>query len=163
MSTLSPPREGHIRFSIFDFSFSIERADRKSKIKNQKCRNGFTLLEILLTIVILSIALIPLMELLPGALVLDAQMERESKVAFLAQQKLEEVKSKATYDFDQDYSESATAFPSPDSTFKYTVSDDQGTEIKEIAVTVWYDKDGDNTVDEDEEGIELNTKVAKRD
>ena len=113
--------------------------------------------------VILSVALIPLMEMLPGALVLDAQMERQSKVAFLAQQKLEEVKGRAIYDFSQDYSESATAFPSPDSTFKYTVSDDQGSEIKEIVVKVWYDKDGDDTVDQGEEDIELNTKVAKRD
>jgi prepilin-type N-terminal cleavage/methylation domain-containing protein len=124
--------------------------------------NGFTLLEILLTIVILGIALIPLMELLPRALVHDAQVERETKVAFLAQQKLEEVKSKAIYDFNQDYNESATAFPSPDSTFKYTVSDDQGSEIKEIAVNVWYDRNGDNDIDDDEEEIELNTKVAER-
>jgi prepilin-type N-terminal cleavage/methylation domain-containing protein len=142
-------------------SLNSEVSSLKSQVSSLK--NGFTLLEIVLTIIILSIALIPLMELLPRAVVLDAQMEREAKMVFLAQQKLEEVKSKAIYDSSQDYNESSTAFPSPDSVFKYTVSDDQGTEIKEIAVNVWYDKDGDNSVDEDEEGIELNTKVAKRD
>ena len=125
--------------------------------------DGYTLLEVLLAISIMSIALIPLMEMLPQALLLDAQLEREAKAAFLAQRKLEEVKSKAIYDFDQDYTESATAFPSPDSAFKYTVSDDQGAEIKEIAVNVWYDKDGNGSAGSDEEQIELNTKIAKRD
>ena len=99
--------------------------------------SGYTLLEIIMAISILSIALIPLMEMLPQALLLDAQLERETKVAFLAQRRSEAAKSRAIYDFAQDYSESATAFPPPDSVFKYTVSDDQGAEIKEIAVTVW--------------------------
>ena len=123
---------------------------------------GFTFLEVLATIVILSIALIALMEMLPNALVLDGRMERETKAIFLAQRKMEGVKGKIIYDFDPDYSESATAFPSPDATFKYTVSDDQGAEIKEIAVNVWYDKDGDDLIDDDEEAVELNTKIADR-
>ena len=124
---------------------------------------GFTLLEILAAIVILSIALIPMMEMLPAALVLDSQLEQKTRVTFLAQRKLEEVKCKAIYDFSPDYSESATAFPSPDVSFKYVLTDDQGTEIKEISVVVWYDEDGNDTIDSDEESIELDTKVAKRD
>jgi prepilin-type N-terminal cleavage/methylation domain-containing protein len=147
---LSPLQEERIRFLICVLQL-------KSKIEN-----GFTILEILCTIAILSIVMIPLMKMLPDAMVLDAQMERETRVAFLAQQKIEEVKNKAIYDFSQDYSESATAFPSPDSDFKYTVSDDQGTAIKEIEVVVWYDKDGNGSVDADEEDIELNTKIAER-
>ncbi len=123
---------------------------------------GFTLLEVLAAIVILSVVLIPLTEMLPRTLILDSQLERETRAAFLAQQKLEGVKCRAMYNFNPDYDESATAFPFPDSTFKYTVSDDQGSEIREISVTVWYDEDDDNTVDDDEESIELNTKIAKR-
>ncbi len=150
MSMLSPLQEERIRFLICVLPL-------KSKIEN-----GFTILEILCTIAILSIVMIPLMKMLPDAMVLDAQMERETRVAFLAQQKIEEVKNKAIYDFSQNYSESATAFPSPDSDFKYIVSDDQGTAIKEIEVVVWYDKDGNGSVDADEEDIELNTKIAER-
>ncbi len=125
--------------------------------------DGYTLLEIVLTMAILSIALIPLMEMLPRAMVLDMQLERETKMAFLAQQKLEEVKGKAVYDFAQDYNETATAFPSPDSTFKYSVTDTPSAEIREVAVSVWYDADGNGGVDDGEEHIELNTKIAKRD
>lgn len=125
--------------------------------------SGFTLLEILLTIIILSIALIPLMEMIPHALVLDKGIERETQAVFLAQQKLEEIKGKAIYDFSPDYSESATAFPSPHSAYKYTISDNLDTGIREIAVNVWYDEDDDNTIDENEAEVELNTKIAERD
>ena len=110
-------------------------------------QDGYTLLEIIVAISILSIALIPLMEMLPSAMVLETQLERETKAAFLAQQKLEEVKGKALYNFDQDRSEAAAAFPSPDSHFKYTVSDDQGTEIKEIEVNVWHDENSNGKMD----------------
>jgi type II secretory pathway pseudopilin PulG len=164
MSTLSPPQGECIRFLIFDFRFSLLDSDSRSKIKSQKSKieSGFTILEILFTVIIVGIALVPIMKLLPEALVLDAQMERETRVAFLAQLKIEEVKSEVIHDFTQDYTESATAFPSPDSDYKYTVSDDQGTGIKEIAVNIWYDKDGDSNIDADEEDIGLNTKIAER-
>lgn len=124
--------------------------------------DGYTLLEVIIAIAVLSIALIPLMEMLPRAFLLDRQLEREAKVAFLAQRKLEEAKSKIIYDFSQDYSETANAFPSPDSDYKYIVSDDLGTEIKEITIDAWYDGDGNGGIGSDEEHIELNTKVAKR-
>ena len=124
--------------------------------------DGYTLLEIILTISILSIALIPLLEMLPRTLLLEDQLEQRARIAFLAQRKMEEVKSKVIYDFGQDYTELATAFPSPDSEFKYTVSDSQGLEMKEIAVRTWCDKDNNGSITEGEEYIELNTKIAKR-
>ena len=132
-------------------------------LRGERLESGYTLLEILVAISILSIVLIPLMEMLPRTLLMSSQLERETKVAFLAQRKVEDVKCRAIYDFSVDYTESAAAFPAPDSSYKYTVSDDQGAEIKEIAVTVWYDEDNDNSVGGDEEQIVLYTKFAKRD
>jgi len=125
--------------------------------------DGYTILEIVLTISILSIALIPLMEMLPRALLLDDQLEQRARAAFLAQRKLEQVKGKAIYDFHQDYTEAATAFQAPDSRFKYTVSDQETDGIKEIGVNVWYDMDGSGSMGEGEENIELDTKIARRD
>ena len=125
--------------------------------------DGYTILEIVLTIAILSIALIPLMEMLPRALLLDDQLEQRARAAFLAQRKLEEVKGKAIYDFDQDYTESATAFAAPDAKFKYTVTDQEADGIKEVGVNVWYDTDSSGSAGDDEENVELNTKIARRD
>jgi len=125
-------------------------------------QNGFTLLELLLAIAILSIAIIPIMSIFPQVLLMSSKMERESRITFLAQKKLEEVKSQAISDFSQNYSSSATAFSGSDSMFKYVISDVVDNTIRSIRVTVWHDKDGSDTINGDEEWIELNTKVAER-
>jgi prepilin-type N-terminal cleavage/methylation domain-containing protein len=119
---------------------------------------GFTLLEILLTIAILSIILIPMMEILPGALVLETKLEHETKIVFLAQKIMEEVKSRIIYNFDFDYSETGVL----NSVYSYNVTDYWllGEEIRSIRVRVW--RGTGITFNEAQEKIELNTKVAKR-
>lgn len=128
---------------------------------------GFTLIEVLLALVILSIAIIPLMQIFPQASLIATNSQRETRIGFLAQQKLEQVKGQALSYFFGDYNESATAFPSPDSDFKYTVSyfttsGDDGNQIKSIKVRVWYDDNDNSIVDGNENMIELTTKVSRR-
>ncbi|MGQ9608145.1 MAG: type IV pilus modification PilV family protein [bacterium] len=128
---------------------------------------GFTLIEVLLALVILSIAIIPLMQIFPQASLIATDSQRETRIGFLAQQKLEQVKGQVLSYFFGDYNESATAFPSPDSDFKYTVSyftasGDDGNQIKSIKVRVWYDDNDNNIVDGNENMIELTTKVSRR-
>jgi len=126
---------------------------------------GFTLLEVILSVAILSVALIPMMDLIPRTLTNSLKSERETKVAFLAEQKIEEVKSQAINNFGIDYTISPSspgyvAFANP--TYKYSVTDNAGASIKEIVVSVWYDADGGGSANGDEETIQLSTKVAKR-
>jgi hypothetical protein len=90
------------------------------------------------------------------------EIERANRASFLAQKTIEEVKSKALADFSLIYTCSATAFSGTDSMFKYTVSDNGNTAIKTISVKVWFDKNGNGSINTDEEWIELNTKAAKR-
>ncbi|MFC1717351.1 prepilin-type N-terminal cleavage/methylation domain-containing protein [Candidatus Poribacteria bacterium] len=137
--------------------------------------DGFTMLEILVSIMILSIAVIPLMALFAGAPLLHARREQETRAAFLAQRKLEEVKNIIIYDNDfpngpgedEYYEATATAFTeAPDTEFKYTVDDpdpdpDPG-ELKIIVVQVWHDNNGDGVQDAGEQTVTLETKVAKR-
>lgn len=128
---------------------------------------GFTLIEVLLALVILSIAIIPLMQIFPQASLISTDSQRETRIGFLAQQKLEQVKGQALSYFFGNYNESATAFPSPDSDFKYTVSyftasGDDGNQIKAIKVRVWYDDNDNSIVDGNENMIELTTKVSRR-
>ena len=102
--------------------------------------NGFTMLEILVSIAILSITIIPLLGLMANAPLLHAQMEHKTRAAFLAQLKIEEVKNAATYNFAPDRDvPAATSFPDPDSKYEYTVIDDGDADIKDITVQVWYD------------------------
>lgn len=124
-------------------------------------------MEILATMLIMTIALIPIMRIMPEGMKATTRVERLTKAALLAQGKMDEIRSQIlgtdeNYGFSNDYTESATAFPNPDASFKYTVTDDQGTNIKELRVSVWFDEDDDDIQDSDEESVTLDTKIADR-
>ena len=126
--------------------------------------SGFTMLEIVASVAILAIAIVPMLGLFVGAPVLHAQREQQTRAAFLAQRRLEEVKSQAAHDFDADYNKtsvSAADFSAPDTKFRYTVSDDQGANLREVAVTVWYDENDNNSLDDNEDQFLLSTKIAR--
>ncbi len=134
---------------------------------SRKDESGFTMLEILASVAILSIAVIPMLSLLTSAPVLHAEREQQTRAAFLAQLKLEAVKQKVLYDddFAIDYDEAATAFSAPDSEFKYTVTDTDdpgGDDMKDLTVHVWYDENDSDSQDAGEQTVTLKTKVAKR-
>ena len=125
-------------------------------------KGGFTLIEILASIVLIAVALVPLMQILAQSLGLSMKEERLTKVIFLGERKMEEVRGKVTYDFDTSRAESAAQFLVPYDEYKYTVADDEGADIKVISVTVWHDEDDDDVVDNDEETITMDTRVADR-
>lgn len=147
---------------------------------NLRNENGFTMLEILASITILSIVVIPLMGLMTSAPLLHAQREQQTRAAFLAQLRLEELKQVITYNFDYNfdykhgtgngYNKSGAAtdfpadeFPASDAKFRYEIIDDLAdSEIKNITIKVWYDEDDDNINDVGEQQVELRTKVARR-
>lgn len=128
---------------------------------------GFTLIEIVLTIFIMSLAIIPIMQVFPTTLMVSKDTEQMTRATFLTERKMEEVKGKIRYEdnFTNDYNESPTAFPPPDENYKYTVVDTEAehpNEVKEIEVTVWHDSNNNNSWDEGENLIILDTKIAKR-
>ena len=136
----------------------MTRSNWKKNCGNQ---SGFTMLEILVSIMLLSIVIIPLLGLMAHAARIHVQLERHTRSAFLAQLKLEEVKNKATLDFSTDYTTAAPVeFSAPDLGFKYTITDtdDITGNMKAITVVVWYDE----IDEEDERSVTLNTKVARR-
>lgn len=141
---------------------------------------GLTYLEILATILIMSIALIPIMRIMPEGMKATRRVERLTRANFLGQSKMDEIRSQIlgtnpNYGFSKDYNKSATAFPNPDDPpdphfkYKYTVTDDQGAGIKELKVTVWFDENGNDEPDtysdpheEDEISVSIDTKIADR-
>ena len=155
---------------------------------------GFTMVEVLVSLAILAITVTPMMGLFTMAPMLHAYREQQLRSAFLAQLRLEEVKNKATYNFDGDYNKAAGAatdfptgdgFESSDADYRYTITDnitdtvpdpDAGPGggvgggggapdidvMRDITIEVWYDKDGDNVYDTDEQGFDVMTKIARR-
>ncbi len=172
---LSAPLEGYIKWKVevrMDRTYIenwCENGILAGKISYRDER-GFTMLEILVSVAIMAIAVVPLLGLLTSAPVLHQQREQQMRAAFLAQLRLEEVKQKITVGFDNDYDRSTDPlvddFPAPDATFRYTITDDPDTSdvdnLKVITVEVWYDMNGDGIPDDIEQKVELKTKVARR-
>jgi prepilin-type N-terminal cleavage/methylation domain-containing protein len=129
----------------------------------RKRESGFTMLEILASIALLSITIIPLLGLLAGSLVSHAQREQQLRAAFLAQKRLEEVKDEIlSTDLSDSYNEDPTAFPAPDSRYKYTVTVTGDTNIMNIAVRVWFDENGNDVRDGGEQEFGLRGRAARR-
>jgi len=123
---------------------------------------GFTLIEVMTATALIGLVLVAVMQIVPGMLKVSRQVEVTTKATFLAEKKIEEIRSLICADYSVDRTQAATAFPSPDTLYKFTVSDDAAANIKVINVTVWNDDDGDNVVDANEYSVSLDTKAADR-
>ena len=147
---------------------------------------GFTMVEVLVALAILAITIIPLMGLFTMAPALHQSREQKLRAGFLAQLRLEQVKNEMTYDFDYQYPgigydktagaaddfPTSDGFEASDSQYRYTIEDTiteydtVGTPrppfMRDVTIVVWYDKDGDNAYDSDEQDVTISTKVARR-
>lgn len=133
----------------------------------RKNSHGFTLLEVVVSVALVSVVLIPLMQMVPNMLKIGTKVEAVTRSTFLATQKMEEIKSliqssNASYGYTKNYTQSATAFPSPYFLYKFTISDNADAHIKTLTVTVWNDADGNGAIGATEYSVALDTKVAKR-
>lgn len=132
---------------------------RRSVKREFSNRSGFTLIEILLAIVLITLACIPLMQIVIQGLRTTKKEERVTKVVFLAERKMEETLGKVRYDSSVSQ-DSSGAFTSPYADYRYIVTDNEASDIKTIAVSVWFDENGDESIDSDEDFISLNTKFS---
>ena len=117
---------------------------------------GFTYLEVLAALVILSVALIPILTWVPTSIQTKLKTERKTTAIFLAQEKLEELRYKIINNFGVDYTVAApNPFYPPYQDFSYTVNDNFNSNIKTISVKVWHiEKPDDDTT--------FYTQVTKR-
>jgi len=129
---------------------------------------GFTLIEVLLAVSLMGVALIPIMQAMPGIYRINESMIIENKLAFFAQDKLEEVKGLIAADISIDRGQSSQPFPD-NTSYRYKVIDDGGTniddvgdvDIKIITIQTWYGDSGSVYADA-EHKIEIKTKVSYR-
>ena len=117
---------------------------------------GFTYIEVLAALVILSVALIPILTWVPTSIQTKLKTERKTTAIFLAQEKLEELRHKIINNFGVDYTVvTPNPFDPPYQDFSYTVNDNFNTNIKTISVKVWHiEKPDDDTT--------FYTQVTKR-
>lgn len=118
--------------------------------------SGFTFLEILFTVAITSVGLVALMNWMPVAIQTKIKTERKTTAIFLAQEKIEDMKRMALASFASDFSQSAPlGWSVPYEDFRWTASDDLGSNIKVISVSAWHMEEPNNKVIFD-------TKIALR-
>jgi prepilin-type N-terminal cleavage/methylation domain-containing protein len=105
---------------------------------NARLVRGFTLIELIATLVILSIALLPLLNWVPLSIQTQLKAERKTKAIFLAQGKIEELRTAIINNFNQDYNLNPSAFNPPDQNFRYSITDDLNSNLKTISVKAWH-------------------------
>ena len=124
-------------------------------------RRGFTLIEVLGAIVLLSVAIVPVMALIRNTLIITQKQEWNLRCLYLAKQKMEETMELLRDDF----SASITTSGNLGGNYEYTVALTQNGGIstdalKIITGTVWYDEDGDESIDSGEVNVVLSDKLA---
>jgi prepilin-type N-terminal cleavage/methylation domain-containing protein len=106
--------------------------------KYLRFKTGFTLIELIAALVILSIALLPLLRWVPLSIQTHLKAERKTKAIFLAQGKLEELRTAIINNFDQDYNLNPAAFNAPYQNFRYSIIDDLDSSLKTVLVKAWH-------------------------
>ncbi len=116
---------------------------------------GFTFLEVLAALVILSTALIPILTWVPVSIQSKLQAERKTTAIFLCQSKLEEVRYKTIKNFINNYNVGSVSFNPPYQDYRYTVNDNLDVNLKTISVKSWHiEKPQDETI--------LYTQISRR-
>jgi Tfp pilus assembly protein PilV len=132
-----------------------------------------SLVEVVVAMAIVTIALLPLMSMLPMQSMSQARAERLTTTTILAQSKLEEVRSAFNADFSAPLAsggicpggQAAGDFASQGyPRYRYTVrvTDVRPNMLRAIRVSAWHDADGDRQVDPGEREVKLVTQVARR-
>ena len=133
----------------------VHRLLRMRDLKIPADRRGFTFLEVLAALAILSIALVPIMTWVPSSIQAKRKASQQTTAIFLAQSKIEELHRDILNNFDFDYNVNNTAFSAPYQKFRYRVNDNLKPNLKTIKVRVWH-------VENPKGKIIFDTRVARR-
>ena len=120
-------------------------------------KKGFTLVEIVAAMAIMSVALVPMMRLVPGMIQSKVAVEQKTTALFLAEQKTEEIKQLLLNDFSTSVAAVETSFNAPHQDYRFTIAETSEIAgfLKNITVTTWHSNRSRGRVI-------LNTQVADR-
>ncbi len=130
------------------------------ELKNANRFTGFTLVEVVVASALLIIAIVPILQALTSAQVTGRIIERKTRSLTLAQGKLDEIRARSIYNYDDSFSETSVSL---DSSYLCSVVDTSGgSNIRTIEVLVGYDENNNGVLGNDEVEVTLATLVAKR-
>lgn len=133
-----------------------------------KLRRGITLVELTVSIVILSLAVIPIIKIFSMLPIDRTNVNIKGNVLYLSKLKTEQLENLFEEDFDVspssdgDFSSTAPNIPNS-SKYRYhiTINSEISGYLKDLSIQVYYDKNGNGSYDAGEDQITIYTKVAK--
>ncbi len=123
-------------------------------------KGGFTLPEVVVAATLLLIAIVPILKALTQANLNSMIIERKTRSLCLAQGKLNQIRARSIYNFDNNFSESDTALGN-----SYLCNVTQAIvngSLKAITVEVGHDSDHNGTLASGEVEVTLQTQIARR-
>jgi Tfp pilus assembly protein PilV len=128
-----------------------------------KSKKSFTIIEVVVASLLLTVAMVPILKALTASHVIDRTIEYRTRSLVLAQAKLEEIRAESIYNYDFDYSEESSIIEG-----KYLVSVIDAdlvppdNDLREFSVFVGYDKNHNDVLEDDEIEVSLKSLIARR-
>ena len=130
----------------------------KSSVK--KRNKGLTLTEVVVASSLLIIAMVPILKALTSAQISEEIIERKTQSLIFARSRLEDIKARSIYNFDNSFTETSTSLDGP---YLCTVIDSgSSSDIRQITVRVGYDLNNNNALEAQEIHVTLDTLIARR-
>lgn len=131
-----------------------------AKKRKGRAPNGFTLSEVLVAAMLLTLVMVPILKGLTSAHELDIKVERRMRSLTLAEAKLEDIRARSIYNYGLDFNDPSSYI---EGAYLCKVIDavaDQ--DLRSIVVSVGYDGNGNGLLESGEMEVTLKTLVARR-
>ncbi|MHC4149790.1 MAG: type IV pilus modification PilV family protein [Planctomycetota bacterium] len=129
-------------------------------IRKNRAYKGFTLAEVLVASLLLTIVMVPILKGLTSAHTLDVKVERRMRSLTLAEAKLEDIKARSIYNYSTDFNDASS--PLEGAYLCKVVDSAVSSDLRKILLSVGYDENGNNLLDGAEVEVTLKTLLARR-
>jgi type IV pilus assembly protein PilV len=137
----------------------IPNLEKKAVVMHRQKDSGFTLLEVLIAIVILSVGLLGMASLTVGIINGNKFSKELTTATTLAQEKMEDIRRAGRTDYSSVVSETKAALPSPDDEYKREITvtnDSPASGMKTMVVKVYW-----GGASKEDHHVELKTILAQ--
>lgn len=126
-------------------------------------RNCFTLIEVVIASLLLTIAMVPILKGLTASHMMSQTIEYKTQSLVHARAKLDWIKAETIYNFDTDFTEQSSVI---EGEYLVSVDDDDvvppSDNLRQIDVLVGYDRNHNQDLEDDEVEVTLSTMIARR-
>jgi len=125
---------------------------------SRRWQGGTTLTEVVVASGLLLICIVPILKALTAAQATSRIIEWRTRSLALAQGKLDEVRARCVYHFDESFDERSASL---DGSYLCIVEDTRHKDLREVSVSVGYDRNTNGKLNHDEIEVTLTTNVAR--